>query len=350
MAPLKPTLEHTIDRTLEYEEFIAKVRAFHDARGTHFEPEPRIGNANVDLLKLYKHIMANGGYDKVSEEKLLWRKMCTDLSLMTSNPPSAAFSLKTIFYRFLAAYEIRTEYNKEPPPPDILENTTARGGNLLTRTRENYQTNRIAPPEQSEVSADEATPARDRRAEEAPTSGRAARGLREAPPQRVIFQPESNSSRQPRHSSGQHSSHATPTSHPQNHQQVPPHHHHLPHSHGHLQPVPTPQQHTQRGPSYTFKAQNADNFSASVENYEPRHNVPVPLRPVETPGNNPEAFARRQRLQKQQPLPAVSSAGTLPFRQALPTGKLRSFFHFLLFRNVLLPFHLLTPARSVRRT
>ncbi|KAL1836267.1 hypothetical protein VTK73DRAFT_5112 [Phialemonium thermophilum] len=86
---------HTIDRTPEYEEFIADLRKFHEQRGTSFEPEPKLGANHVDLLKLFKHIMAHGGYDKVSDEKLAWRRMCENLGLMTANPPAAAFGLKS---------------------------------------------------------------------------------------------------------------------------------------------------------------------------------------------------------------------------------------------------------------
>ena len=37
------------------------------------------------------------------------------------------------------AYEITTHWKKTPPPREILEDTTARGGDLLNRTVENYQ-------------------------------------------------------------------------------------------------------------------------------------------------------------------------------------------------------------------
>ena len=56
---------HEIDRTPEYEEFIKKLTAFHEERGTAFEPEPRLptmnGHVNVDLFKLYKAVIEKGG-------------------------------------------------------------------------------------------------------------------------------------------------------------------------------------------------------------------------------------------------------------------------------------------------
>jgi chromatin structure-remodeling complex subunit RSC9 len=37
-----------------------------------------------------------------------------------------------------SAYEIATYWREEPPPPEILEHLTAKGGDLRTRTLENY--------------------------------------------------------------------------------------------------------------------------------------------------------------------------------------------------------------------
>ncbi|KAJ9151184.1 hypothetical protein NKR23_g3169 [Pleurostoma richardsiae] len=104
MAPQRPTVpEHIIDRTDEYNDFIAKLREYHQKRGTHFDPEPKVGTTHVDLLKVYKHIVAHGGYDQVTDEKLAWRKMCNGLGLFSSNEAAAAFSLKTVYYKYLAA-------------------------------------------------------------------------------------------------------------------------------------------------------------------------------------------------------------------------------------------------------
>lgn len=57
------------------EEFLGKLTAFHEQRGTRLETEPRVGARTVNLLDLYNTIIARGGYDKVSEEKLAWRKV-----------------------------------------------------------------------------------------------------------------------------------------------------------------------------------------------------------------------------------------------------------------------------------
>ena len=38
-----------------------------------------------------------------------------------------------------SAFEIRMIHNQEPPPKDILESISAKGGDLLTRTPENFK-------------------------------------------------------------------------------------------------------------------------------------------------------------------------------------------------------------------
>ncbi|KAL1838705.1 hypothetical protein VTJ49DRAFT_2295 [Mycothermus thermophilus] len=318
MAPTtKPTIEHTVDRTPEYEKFIEELRVFHEKRGTNFDPEPKMGNVTVDLLKLFKHIVAHGGYDKVSDEKLMWRKMCEGLGLMRHNAPADAYTLKQIFYKNLAAYEIKTIHNKEPPPPEILEFTTAKGGGLLTRTLENYSRSK---PDNREGSNDEGTPTKERRPEDAPTSSRASRGLREAPPPRVIFHPETHTPRQTRHASAQQSgasgsaSHQPPaqsqanrSSQSQTSAPASVHHDHHPHpgrgasSHGYHPPGP-------------------DVGSPVLHSYGPQAPLQLPLRIVDTPASNPDLFARKQR-QLRQPAAPVPHPGTL-IRASVPPGTL----------------------------
>jgi chromatin structure-remodeling complex subunit RSC9 len=84
-------------------------------------------------------------------------------------------------------------------------------------------------------------------------------GLRQAPPQRVIFQPDTGTSRQSRTSSQ--------TFTPQ-----------------HVQHSNTP-----------YSSSNPNSMSFGVGNYEPRQPMPLNLRPVVTPGNNPDLFRDKQR-------------------------------------------------------
>lgn len=314
MAPTKPTVEHTVDRTPEYEKFIEELRVFHEKRGTNFDPEPKMGNLTVDLLKLFKYIVEHGGYDKVSDEKLMWRKMCEGLGLMRHNAPADAYTLKQIFYKNLAAYEIKTIHNKEPPPPEILEFTTAKGGSLLTRTLETFQARSKAD---REGSTEDGTPSRERRPEETPTSGRASRGLREAPAPRVIFHPDTNSSRQTRNASGQHSGASGSTTHSQAQSQS----HQNSQSHGGT-PTAMHQNHTHTGrgaPSVVYNPPGPDMSNPLVQSYQPQPPQQVPLRIVDTPASNPDLFARKQRLLRQ-PAAPVPNSGAL-VRASLPPGK-----------------------------
>lgn len=313
MAPTKPTVEHTVDRTPEYDKFIEELRVFHEKRGTNFDPEPKMGNLTVDLLKLFNYIVEHGGYDKVSDEKLMWRKMCEGLGLMRHNAPADAYTLKQIFYKNLAAYEIKTIHNKEPPPPEILEFTTAKGGSLLTRTLETFQAKTKAD---REGSTEDGTPSRERRPEETPTSGRASRGLREAPAPRVIFHPDTSSTRPSRHASAQHGtpSGSTPHSQPQ------PQPHSAAHSHGNtpmqMQSHPHP---SRGGPSHAFNPPGPEGINPLVQTYQPLPLQQVPLRIVDTPASNPDLFARKQRLLRHPPA-TTPNPGTL-VRASLPAGR-----------------------------
>ena len=288
--------EESIDRTSEYDTFVAKLAAYHEKRGTHFDPEPRVGSRHVDLLRLFDAVIARGGYDKVSEEKLAWRKLGGDFNPGgSSNLPALAFSLKTAYYKYLAAFEISTVHGKEPPPREILEDLTAKGGGLLTRTLENFRPSarkdaNIQGIDGSDASGDEDTPARDgQTGEDTPGSGgRVTRGLRQAPPQRVLFQPDTQPSRQSRH---------VPTS------NSPAQHH-----------SQQQQTHQPRGASASHNPQsNIDNMSYIVANYEPRQQTALSLRPVVTPSNNPTEFIQRRRLLKQQ---AALKSGS----QRIPPG------------------------------
>ncbi|CAK7222965.1 hypothetical protein SCUCBS95973_005014 [Sporothrix curviconia] len=335
---MAPQPGHTIDQTPEYLAFINTLREYHAKRGTNFEPEPKVGQTPVDLLKLFKVIVEHGGYDKISEEKLAWRNMVNILELYSNNEASAAYSLKLAYYKNLAAYEIQTVHKQEPPPPEILEHLSAKGGGLLTRTLENYGGHRAnmrpsgafdSPMSGTGSTADSmATPTHQDHAAPAdgtPLSGRASRGLREAPPQRVIFQPDTASTRQSRHASSasgqQHaaggsgvggsgaSSHLghLPGNTPQGgggaHQSFPmhsfpPNHQMQPQQQQHQSPSQQHQNQHLRNVSMLYNPPNTDHFSATVQNYEPRGPVPMVLRLVEAPANAPNKFLQQQRLQR----------------------------------------------------
>ncbi|TQS39166.1 hypothetical protein Golomagni_00309 [Golovinomyces magnicellulatus] len=298
MVPNQKTHEMSLEHSSEYVDFINKLAVYHQKRGTYFDPEPKVGTKHMNLLRLYKAVIERGGYDVVSDEKLAWRKVGQEFNLGSSNLPAVAFQLKGVYYKYLAAYEISNHWGEEPPPREILEDLTARGGGLRTRTVQNF-----APPGKrdggtndfSEASGDDGTPSRERNAsEDTPGSGgRATRGLRQQPPQRIIFQPDTGPARQSRNMSS--------TSHPPLQQQ----------NHNQLiqqqQIVPTP-----RGASTSYIPANNPETSLAVTNYEPRPQMPLTLRPITTPGNNQSEFAKRQKILREKRL---SSNSGKPRRQ-----------------------------------
>ncbi|KAF5660185.1 Los1p-like protein [Fusarium denticulatum] len=303
MAPVRNEVPpHTIDRTPEYEDFMTRLRDYHSKRGTTLDPEPKVGATHVDLFKVFNHVVESGGYDKISEEKLAWRRMASELGIYSNNEASTAFSLKEKFYKNLAAFEISTVHGKEPPPKDILEDVTAKGAGLLSRTRENFwgkkRESNVGATD-SAASGDDGTPVRERPVPDTAASARASRGLREAPPQRVIFQPDTGPSRTTRHSSAHHASSTnSPAANPP---QTPSHH---PNMH-------IPQQHQQqnyqgnRGPSVLHHPTNTENTSNLVTAYQPRFSKPLTLRAVPTPSNAPTEFQKpRQtpRIDPRQPM------------------------------------------------
>ncbi|OTB02158.1 hypothetical protein M426DRAFT_322868 [Hypoxylon sp. CI-4A] len=313
---------HRIERTPEYEEFMEKLEAFHKARGTNLDREPRLptmyGHVNVDLLRLYKAVIAKGGYDEMNKPLKAWSALASELGMHYADSKGQgqlSFQLKSDFYKYLAAYWVKDQHNKDPPPPEILEaqSATSKLGPVLTRTVENFK----ASSGRSGVE----TPSRDdRRAEGTPVSGNRSSGrLREAPPQRVPFQPETGPSRQPRQASSHHSTPAATVA--STHNPAPPHsqhpnHHHVPQHHNPRDPlhvIQAQQAAVRGGPSSAFHPTNPETGSYLADAFEPRPMMSFPLRPVHTPGNDPD-FAKRQRQ-------ARIAAGTeiqLPPRPAIP--------------------------------
>ncbi|KAI8631057.1 hypothetical protein F5Y19DRAFT_20382 [Xylariaceae sp. FL1651] len=320
----KEVFVHEINRTPEYTEFIQKLTAFHEKRGTSFEPEPRLptmhGHVNVDLLRLYKAVIEKGGYDELNKVQKAWGALAGQLGMYYADNKGMgqlSFQLKQDFYRYLAAYWIQDQYGREPPPKEILEQQScaSKHGPVLTRTVENFKLSARRPGEE--------TPTRDERpAESTPTSANRASGrLREAPPQRVPFQPDTGPSRQTRNASSQHgtpTSSATQNNYQGNHTQQ--NHHNLSQQHNPNNPlhVIQAQQAALRGASSSFTPANHETASRLGDPFEPRPPISVALRPVHTPGNNPVEFAKRQRLLKMQAAAAGFGDVQGPVRTAIP--------------------------------
>ena len=185
-----------------------------------------------------------------------------------------------------SAYAIKRVHKQEPPPKEILEDITAKGGDLLSRTVDNFR-----PPQRFEQavngndtdgSEDDAarTPKSERLDADEPASGeRRTRGncvydipkpnlieisgLRQAPPQRVLFQPDVSSSRQSRQN----------------------------------QPATgaIPQPYTQYTPGLNMgSASGTSNSLFHSSKYDPRiSSQPLTFRSLATPTSNPQDFQKK---------------------------------------------------------
>ncbi|KAF7191353.1 Chromatin structure-remodeling complex subunit rsc9 [Pseudocercospora fuligena] len=269
---MAPKRGQSIERTDEHDEFMKRLEEYHEKRGTLLDPEPKVGIRHVDLFKLYNRVVEEGGYDLCSDTKakpLMWRRLAEEFIGKNQYTAAQAFQIKNVYYKNLCAYEISTHWKQEPPPKEILEDVTAKGGNVMTRTLENFE--RPKPREELNGDGSDASPEQKTPKEVKPeimeepgsATGRSTRGLRQQPPQRVLFQPEVGSSRQTR---GQnHVSHNSPT------------------------------------PGAMNGVVNASSLtngtSSTLASYEPSQAYPLSLKPVITPANNPE-FYRNERKRK----------------------------------------------------
>lgn len=231
-------------------------------RSTTMENEPKVETQLIDLLKLYNRVVQEGGYDLVSDTKkkpLMWRKIADELLPGIKNLAGAAFLVKRAYYYNLVAYEISTHWGKEPPPKEVIEDVTAKGGDVMSRTLDNYPNSAVKDKGATNGhSSDNEDTAKDHHDDGEPGSVRSTRGLRTAPPQRVMYQPDTMAPRQTRNQ-GQHTS-QTPAS---------------------------------PSPAY------ANTTPMTLATYEPQQQLPLTLKPVTTPANNSEYY-RLKRKQEQE--------------------------------------------------
>ncbi|KAL2012239.1 hypothetical protein VTN00DRAFT_4957 [Thermoascus crustaceus] len=111
---------------------------FLSTRGITPELKPVAGKRGIDLYILLKKVCAAGGYDSLSNPRSgasHWRDLCGQLGL----PEHLSFQVKTIYQKYLAAYEIARLHQRAPPAKELLEDVPAVGGGLLSRTVEEYQ-------------------------------------------------------------------------------------------------------------------------------------------------------------------------------------------------------------------
>ncbi|OQO03909.1 hypothetical protein B0A48_10551 [Cryoendolithus antarcticus] len=271
---MAPKRGQSIEGSDEYDEFLKKLAEYHEKRGTNLETAPKVGIRHIDLLKLYDRVVGEGGYDLVSDTKakpLMWRKLAEEFVGKNQYTAAQAFQIKNIYYKNLVAYEITNHWEKEPPPKEIVEEVTAKGGNVMSRTLENF----VKPPSREEKlagdgDASDGSPSQktpkeekgDPSEEPGSATGRTSRGLRHQPPQRVLFQPD------PAAQGRRSNNNAGPS------------------------PTPGP---TTNGINVASYFSNA--ATATLASYEPTPSYPLTLKPITTPSNNPEYY-RNERKRK----------------------------------------------------
>jgi chromatin structure-remodeling complex subunit RSC9 len=236
--------------------------------------------------------MEKGGYDRLSEERMAWRQLVKPFGFTHQTEGAATFQIKSLYYRNLAAYEIEKYWGETPPPKEILEDLTAKGGNLRSRTLENYrlagsrESISLMEGQDSGSEEEKTTPKKEQPDQEDPGSASRypSRQLRQDPKKTQLFQPDTN----PQRARSTHQSTYSP------------------------QPAPSQ-------PSYTSNASDPRNPSFTIQNYEPRQPIALTLRPVVTPGNNPDLFYQRKAMIKAQSMPKLPPEPQQYLKHAVPT-------------------------------
>ncbi|KAI8803672.1 ARID DNA-binding domain-containing protein [Cladochytrium replicatum] len=95
--------EDAIERTPEYEAFMAELEEFHRKQGTTLQREPVLGGKKLDIMRIYKWVMEAGGYEKVTQDRG-WKKISIPFNL-PSTCTNSAFVVKQAYHRNLLAYE-----------------------------------------------------------------------------------------------------------------------------------------------------------------------------------------------------------------------------------------------------
>ena len=258
---------------------------------TNFEQEGKISGKTINLHKLYRMVMQRGGYDRLSEERMAWRQLVRPLGFSHQAEGAATFQIKSLYYRNLAAYEIESYWGETPPPKEILEDLTAKGGDLRSRTLANFpkpgsrESLSLLEGNESGADSDQITPKKEQSLLEEPGSaGRyPSRHLRQDPKKTQLFQPDTLPAR---------GRNMRSTSSPQ----------------------PAPLQ-----PTYTNASSDPRNPSFTIQNYEPKQPMALTLRPVVTPGSHPDMFYQRKAMAKAQTMPRLPPEPQQYLKHAVPT-------------------------------
>jgi len=268
------------------EEFLDDVEAYMTQRNVPFDRDGKVAGRPAPLHKLFTIVMERGGYDAVTAGRMMWREIAKNFNFPPAHEGAMSYQLKQLYYKNLAAYEIEKVWHESPPSPDILERTTAKGGDLRNRTRETVLgTNSVndddTPRSTTENTAQ--TPKQEKVEPEDPGSAsRYPSRLRQQPKPTLTYQPDPTPPRSSR-----------------------------------MRTTNSPQPASIAAPVFTSASSNPRDPSFKIENYEPRAAMVMTLRPVVTPGSNPGVFYQRKATTKITPIQRVPLPQNL-LRYTLP--------------------------------
>ncbi|KAI8090156.1 uncharacterized protein B0P05DRAFT_529586 [Gilbertella persicaria] len=118
-----------IERTEEYVSFIEDLKIFHACKGTTLLPEPVLGGKKIDLFKLYKDVVAAGGFDQVTKKRS-WKQIGAVFEF-PATCTNSAYILKGLYIRNLLGWEEEKVWNKEWVPPEELKGPEAHKASTL---------------------------------------------------------------------------------------------------------------------------------------------------------------------------------------------------------------------------
>ena len=277
---------HTIIE--DEEEFLSDVEEYMKQRGVPFDREGKVAGRPAPLHRLYQIVIERGGYDAVSDTRMAWREICTHFSFPKQHDGAMSYQLKQLYYKNLAAYEIEKYWGEVPPPPSMLEHTTAKGGDVRKRTHDTMMGTSFGNNQDSDDMAvdtpQQQTPKQEKAEPDDPGSAsRYPSRLRQQPKPVQLYQPDPTPSRSTR-----------------------------PRTTNSPQPTAAYTQHT-----FANSSSNPRDPSFKIENYEPRPSIPLTLRPLQTPGSNADSYYRSKATSKivpiqRAPLPQDLLKYTLP--------------------------------------
>ncbi|KAJ9660532.1 Chromatin structure-remodeling complex protein rsc9 [Neophaeococcomyces mojaviensis] len=253
------------------EEFLDDVEAYMKQRNVPFDRDGKVAGRPAPLHKLFRIVMERGGYDAVTAGRMMWREIAKNFNFPPAHEGAMSYQLKQLYYKNLAAYEIEKIWHERPPSPDILEHLTAKGGDLRNRTRESVMgASSVNDDDGSRSVTDTAaqTPKQEKvEPEEQGSASRYPSRLRQQPKPTQTYQPDPTPSRSSR-----------------------------------MRTTNSPQPASINALVFTNASSNPRDPSFKIENYEPRAAMVMSLRPVVTPGSNPEVFYQRKTMGKVAPI------------------------------------------------